>query len=64
MTLSEFGRALNAAVLEVMPERKCSGCLKPLPVSAPSEPEPMEDGGGLVVLFWCETCRAMPKAEA
>lgn len=64
MTPDEYGRALNAAVLEVMPERRCSGCLKVLPLSTPSEPEPMEDGGGLLVLFWCNECGAKPKAEA
>lgn len=64
MTPSDAGKVLNAAVLEVMPERKCSGCGVRLPVSVPSEPHAMEDGGGLVVLFWCETCGAKPRAEA
>ena len=64
MTGKEASKVLNAAVLEVMPHRKCSGCGDPLPVQAPSEPHAMEDGGGLVVLFWCQMCGPTPRAEA
>lgn len=64
MTPSDAGKVLNAAVLEVMPERHCSKCLEPVPISARSSAHPFEDKGGFVVLFWCDTCGAKPRAEA
>lgn len=58
------GAVLNAAVLEVMPERCCSRCLAPLPEYVATSLHPFKDKGGAVVLFWCDTCGAKPKAEA